>query len=240
VQQQIKIISKHFGKKIPLFIIINKSDLITGFREFFGESSRDERYQIWGTLLKTKNNFENEFNKLMRRLNDQLIWRLQHEHNIDKRTLINDLPLQMSQLKPILTNFLKSTLDIFKDKINLAGLFFTSASQNALSANQMGKNTISLNHHLINIQQPSNRSFFIHDLFQKSIPSVTNMSKPVISPKRWLHICFIIFAVLLIISCATTCLYNFKQQLSAINFANTAITKYQILKAQINKTAGTA
>lgn len=112
-------------------LVITKMDFLPGFNAFFQESSREERYQPWGiTLPPLKNNenisnlFHHRFDALIKRINEQLIWKMHQEHNFMARRHMKDFPLQLEKIK----NFITLALKIFTDQNTQAcGVWLTSA-----------------------------------------------------------------------------------------------------------------
>lgn len=128
-------LQRQFTGPIPCYLIITKCDKIAGFSEFFAESGKDEINQPWGFSLPAfKNHHKVEamcgqrFNALIKKINQQLIWRLHQERNPIARPYIKDFPLQIEKLKT-------HTLEFIKRLANanvlpaLQGVYLTSALQ---------------------------------------------------------------------------------------------------------------
>ena len=240
ILEQVENLTALFHTDMPVFLVFNKCDFVTGFREFFGDLGKDERQQIWGISLQEKknnyniaDNFDEEFNKLIRRLNDQLIWRLQHEHNADKRALINEFPLQALRLRPHLNQLLDNTFRSLETTPKLDGIFFTAATQQACFTHKDQEPISSSNRSLINMQQPKNKACFAHNLFESYI-----FAKPFHGklPRRfsfftssWLRTTLCAGSIFLIVSCAFIWTLQFKQQIETINSAQHILTSYQTL-----------
>ncbi len=135
IKQKILQIREQFGPKLSIYIIITKCDQLPGFSEFFCESSTEDLAQAWGfTLPSLKNNdnlldiFTLRFNSLIKRLNDQLIWRLHQERNANARPSIKDFPLQIERLKESIRQVLQ---ELSITDLPLHGIYLTSATQNA-------------------------------------------------------------------------------------------------------------
>ena len=231
-------IYKKFKNHPPIHIAINKCDLMTGFREFFGELSRDERQQYWGVLFNSKtdviSSFSEGFDRLINRLNQQLIWRLQHEYNTDKKALINDFPLQMKQTKTKLTEFFSKWQNVLGSKFNLKSICFTAATQKPIK-NQATLNQESNGSQLINIQQPVNSAYFLHDFFQNRL--LDNIGGESCQPNQWkiksfLKLFLVLAASGTIVFFAFFWTYSFKKQVNHINAAQQAITTYHVLSQE--------
>lgn len=125
----------HITHPLTCQIIITKCDLLPGFKEFFAESSQDEITQAWGIQLSCPNkesletHFIEKFNALIKKLNQQLLWRLHQERNPFTRPFIKDFPLQLEQLKIALSDFFKK-IDASDLHFEFQGIYLTSALQN--------------------------------------------------------------------------------------------------------------
>ncbi len=222
-------------KKPPVSIIINKCDLLTGFREFFCELSRDERWQYWGIPLETKQElsltFSAGFDALIQVLKEQLIWRLQHEQMPDRKALINDFPLQIKQLKPTLVKLFKLLGEMQNKHVDFCNLFFTAAAQKPdtpISATH-SKNARS---QLINIQPPTENAYFIHDFFQHHILTLGKLAL-----NKSTQCCFqdkikALVAMLIVGLAIFSSIFwtkSFKHQIKHISKAEQAITTYHVI-----------
>ena len=90
-------------------LILTQCDLINGFKEFFADLGIDELEQPWGIPLPAscdQAEFIANFDALLKRLNQQVLFKLQHERNPHKRHRIKDFPLQLENIKLQIVNFL--------------------------------------------------------------------------------------------------------------------------------------
>lgn len=133
--KRIQEIRAQFPHPLTCYVVITKCDKVPGFTEFFGEAGSDEVAQAWGITLSTlKNNgsrydaFMHQLNALIKKLNQQLLWRLHHERNPLVRPAIKDFPLQIERMKEVMMNFIKK-LASNKSGVVLQGVYFTSALQ---------------------------------------------------------------------------------------------------------------
>lgn len=133
--QRIYEVQKVFPQALSCQLVLTKCDMITGFNEFFSEATDDEIQQAWGISLPTPR--ENEkahellaqrFDALIKRLNQQLLWRLHQERNPMARPYIKDFPLQVERLKEFTVDFLKK-LSSANLAIDLKSVYLTSALQ---------------------------------------------------------------------------------------------------------------
>jgi type VI protein secretion system component VasK len=134
-------LKKYVGPHVPFYFMLTKCDLLPGFTDFFGDCSQEELHQAWGVSLAatlTESFAElltQRFNALIKRLNEQLIWRLHQEHNPYAKVFIKDFPLQVERLKEALLDFFKSLLHSV-DNIGVKGVFLSSATQQTRLQNQ--------------------------------------------------------------------------------------------------------
>jgi type VI secretion system protein ImpL len=161
----------------PIYLIITRCDLIEGFSEFFEDLGPEERDQIFGISFPLiaqpqllPQLFSDEYNSLLKRLNDRVIWRLHHENNIDKQAKIKNFPLQMEFLKNPLAKLLNIILP--NTDVNLRGIYFTSAVQKEIPID----NLLPSLSHAFNIPQTRTdfrsvppKNFFIKELFKRII-----------------------------------------------------------------------
>lgn len=161
----------------PIYLFITRCDTIEGFTEFFEDLAPEERNQIFGLHFPLDHDsmalpqlFNEQFNALLSRLNERVIWRLHKEHHLDKIGKIKNFPLQMEYLKTPLAKLLN--LIIPNTHLNLRGIFFTSAQQKDVPFDNLTK-TLSHAyniHHLHQSQRPAQaKTFFISELFKRVI-----------------------------------------------------------------------
>lgn len=133
--QRIHELQKHFPQPIPCQLIITKCDLLPGFNEFFNETSDDELTQNWGVVLpypksseKVHDLFLHRFNALIKKLNQQLLFRLHQERNPMARPYIKDFPLQIERVKEFILDFIKH-FSASQVRLTLQGVHLTSSLQ---------------------------------------------------------------------------------------------------------------
>ena len=232
IKNQISTIQKSFSADIPFFLLFNKCDLITGFQDFFSESSKEERQQPLGVLINDKldnNVIDEKLNGLLNKLNNQIIWRLQRENNHYKKALINDFPLQMTQLKPHLIAVINNLFSGFKNPPTVKGIFFTSATQANSSLSSKAK-SLNTQTHSAPISSESRHAFFVHDVLKKIIFHLSHSKK---TPTSYLKLsiqtaCFLSIATVFILFFYLTT-PSIKQEIISFNLAQRTITAHQIL-----------
>ncbi len=48
IRQRLAELTRAFGSRFPIYMLLTKADLIAGFVQFFDAYNRDDREQVWG------------------------------------------------------------------------------------------------------------------------------------------------------------------------------------------------
>ncbi|BCH19792.1 type VI secretion system membrane subunit TssM [Mesorhizobium sp. L-2-11] len=140
IRQRILDLYRELGLRLPIYILLTKSDLIAGFNEFFDDLSREGREAVWGFTFAQESSesdgdpmesYAAEYDTLVGRLNDRLLERLQQESNIHRRALVFGFPQQVASLKHLSYQFLQEAFarNAYEDPILLRGIYFVSGMQ---------------------------------------------------------------------------------------------------------------
>jgi type VI secretion system protein ImpL len=160
------------GLRIPVYVLVTKSDLLAGFSEFFGALGREERAQAWGFALPYGTEIldpaalSGELQRLERRLYDQLPERLEEERDATRRALLYGFPQQLALLRDRLVQFVEGAFSPTKleAKLIIRGLYFTSGTQEGSPIDRvMGAlaRGFGLERKLLPAQHGSGRSYFL-------------------------------------------------------------------------------
>ncbi len=180
IRRRIKELETRLGRRIPVYAMFTKADLIAGFTEFFDDLDREGRAQVWGTTftLAADNpaaSFGEEFRALVERLNARLFLRLHAERNADRRSLIAMFPGQVASLEQPLVDFLQAAFGSSgADKPPLLrGVYFTSGTQEGTPIDRLTR-TLARTFNVDQAQAPSlrperGRSYFLQYLLTKVI-----------------------------------------------------------------------
>jgi type IV/VI secretion system ImpK/VasF family protein len=134
---RIQNLTDKFGRDLPFNLVITKCDLIPGFLEFFSDFTQEELQQGWGVRLPQPfldhpltDLMNSRFNMLVKRLNNQLIYRLNQEKdfNFQSKISIQGFPLKVEQLKEELLKIIKGLVRRHPH-FTLNGFYLTSATQ---------------------------------------------------------------------------------------------------------------
>ncbi|HEX7763099.1 MAG TPA: type VI secretion system membrane subunit TssM, partial [Cellvibrio sp.] len=169
--------------RFPVYLLFTKSDLVSGFSEFFEDLGKEEREQVWGISLPNapkpsqSPDFEylgQELRNLSRRLHDRVIGRMQQERDVRRCAAIESFPLQMENLYQIAESFVKRTFaqNRFQFQPYLRGVYFSSGTQDGTPIDRL-MTSVSANFGFAReATQAANqrgKSFFIARLFREVI-----------------------------------------------------------------------
>lgn len=174
-----RLIEVHDQLKVdfPVYVLLTKADLISGFMEYFGTFSASRRQKVWGHTFQTENrkaqtvgDFAEQYDRLVARLSEEVTDRLQEEPDGINRIAIFGFPGQVAMLKGRLDGFLKGVFGHTRYKVNatLRGFYFSSGTQEGTPIDQVlgmmersGGGAMSMS--------GKGKSFFLHDLLKKVI-----------------------------------------------------------------------
>jgi len=142
IRKRISELYDRLGLRLPVYVVLTKTDLVAGFMEFFGDMRRDDRAQVWGTtypFLDLKNDdstdpldlFPAEFDLLLERLEQGRLDRLHQEDDFARAGLIAGFPLQVAALRDPIMQVLEEAFRAgrYEEPVLLRGVYFTSGTQ---------------------------------------------------------------------------------------------------------------
>lgn len=168
-----------FPYALSYHVVITKCDQLPGFKEFFSELTEDELMQAWGITLpplksgeKIQDLFIQRFNALIKKLNQQLIWRLHQERNPMNRPYVKDFPLQVERLKENLADFIKK-LSTQVSSTYLRSIHLTSAQQPDIDETITINTPHSTQRAVQLFKEPSttSRAYFIKQFILQGLPA---------------------------------------------------------------------
>jgi len=166
----------------PVYVLFTKSDLISGFREYFSSFSLSRRKAAWGVTFQTSDRkalthelVPVEFDALVSRLSDEVVDRLNEEPDSIARIAIFGLPGQMALLRDNISDFMRRVFEPTRYNTNaiLRGFYFTSGTQEGTPIDQV-LGTMSRAGDVPSGFQPAfmsgkGKSFFLYDLLKNVI-----------------------------------------------------------------------
>jgi type VI secretion system protein ImpL len=169
--------------RFPIYLMFTKSDLVSGFTEYFEDLSKEEREQVWGISLPDAPNpsdspdfgfFEVEFQRLLDRLYSRELSRIHQERDVKRRAMIQGFPQQIENLKSIIDDFVNQTFikNRFQFQPYLRGIYFTSGTQDGTPIDRM-MTAVASNFgfaaETAQMSQAQGKSFFLGKLFREVI-----------------------------------------------------------------------
>lgn len=140
VRMRLEELHAALGVRIPVYLLVTKTDLIAGFTEFFDALDAAGRAQIWGTTFEhgaepapeeLARRYEKDFSALEQHLHSEMLDRLHEERDLQRRAAIYRFPQQFHVIGPLLREFLGVAFNYRQDHQApmLRGIYFTSGTQ---------------------------------------------------------------------------------------------------------------
>ena len=139
IRTRIDELIQRLGVRFPVYLVFTKCDLIKGFVEFFGEYTRGEREQVWGSTFhkdQMKNPdpsglFEQEFQTLYESIESLRLQRLSASLNRDERKNVYTFPLEFRAMRDNLSLFTGKLFqpNPYQENPVFRGFYFTSGTQ---------------------------------------------------------------------------------------------------------------
>ena len=169
--------------RFPVYLMFTKTDLVSGFTEYFEDLSKEEREQVWGISLPNAPGpsdspdfgyFEVEFRQLLDRLYSREISRIHQERDVKRRAMIQGFPQQIENLKSIIDHFVNQTFikNRFQFQPYLRGIYFTSGTQDGTPIDRMMtavSSNFGFSAEVAQMAQAQGKSFFLGNLFREII-----------------------------------------------------------------------
>ncbi|MFC2250047.1 type VI secretion system membrane subunit TssM [Labrys portucalensis] len=140
IRQRLSELDEYLQARVPVYLVLTKSDLLTGFVEFFDGFNASDREQVWGTTFGLDESYKaddlperflEEFSLLQQRVDAMLIERLQQEPDSEIRGRIFRFPAELAALKERLHEVLVELCAGSKlvESPLLRGIYFASGTQ---------------------------------------------------------------------------------------------------------------
>jgi type VI secretion system protein ImpL len=175
-------LNRHLGIEMPIYLLVTKSDLIAGFREYFENLDADGRAQVWGTTFTLDESrgggapaqLPARFDELAQRLHRGMFSRMVDERDQRRRARLFAFPQQFAALRPRLLQLVDQTFGAtgFDRRLFLRGVYFTSGTQEGTPIDRLlGSLSRSLGvaHDPRQLYGDKGRSYFIERLLRSVI-----------------------------------------------------------------------
>ena len=146
VRRRVQELHQHLGIRFPIYLLVTKCDLLSGFTDYLGDIDKESRATPWGFTFELDAEqrsdlaaFHSEFDTLEKRLQDGLIDRLQPERDAQRRARIYAFPQQFAGLRDVLYGFAQSVFSPsqFEQHPLLRGVYFVSGTQEGTPIDRM-------------------------------------------------------------------------------------------------------
>jgi len=139
VRRRLDELNRHLKVRLPVYLMVTKCDLISGFSEYFEDLGAEGRAQVWGMTFAPERSlsgtaaedFSGEFDALIERLNQRLFGRIEEERDTRRRTAVFAFPQQIAGLRNFIGAFVSEVFAAtrFDGRLLLRGVYFTSGTQ---------------------------------------------------------------------------------------------------------------
>jgi type VI secretion system protein ImpL len=140
LRQRVQELTERLEVHAPVYVVFTKADLIDGFNEFFLESERAEREQVWGATLPYDQHaaserlldlFDARFDELYDGLKELSLANMALQRRETMPSGVFTFPLEFASIKPALRAFVATLFEDnpFQFKPVFRGFYFTSALQ---------------------------------------------------------------------------------------------------------------
>ncbi len=156
---QLDMLRHELGVRFPVYVMITKMDMVSGFDEYFRSLTMEERDQIWGftlpfgekkkksdAIVEIRDVLRNELSALEGRLDKDMTARMLDEYDVTTRKRMYQLPQDFRLLADSITEFGQnvfspSRYDDTQKFTSLRGIYFASSTQSTMQS-LLNPNTI--------------------------------------------------------------------------------------------------
>lgn len=138
VKLRLQELMRFFGMTVPVYVLITKCDLLSGFGEYFDELDDNGRAQVWGMTFPLEANagqmdaeIDRNFVDLVSRLESRLMRLLHQERALARRCRMFNFPKEFASVRGPLAEFTSAIFKTtrFEMRPLLRGVYFTSGTQ---------------------------------------------------------------------------------------------------------------
>jgi type VI secretion system protein ImpL len=147
VRRRLDELNRNLKLRLPVYVLVTKCDLISGFAEYFEDLDAEGRAQVWGMTFKAERSqsgkapedFAGEFDALVERLNRRLFERIEDARDVRRRAAVYAFPQQLAGLRNLIGAFIQEVFAAtrFDGRLLLRGVYFTSGTQEGTPIDRM-------------------------------------------------------------------------------------------------------
>ncbi|HEY4185055.1 MAG TPA: type VI secretion system membrane subunit TssM [Polyangia bacterium] len=166
---------------VPVYVLITKCDLVSGFVETFGDLKDRERGQIWGFTLPLIRDhadhveaFAEHFDQVTDVLERNAVVRMGEERRVEARDHIYSFPQQFDSLRQGLIDLVANLFDqsVYQDGPIMRGVYFTSGTQEGRPVDRIMEkmaSALGVRPRMSAAPPTKPKSYFVRDVFQKVV-----------------------------------------------------------------------
>lgn len=184
LRRRLQELREQLGIQFPVYVLVTKVDLLSGFEAYFNAFNRQDLEQVWGFTFPYEQSqepgfnlldaYNTEYELLKQRLFSAMPDIMGSEPDEQKRALAYLLPQQFASLQSILGYFLSDVFSSsrFESTVLPRGVYFTSGTQGGATFDQV---TEPLKKHLkiegiqadqAHLPAEAGKSYFLHNLLK--------------------------------------------------------------------------
>src|SRR5581483_3707661 len=198
LRSRIEELERSLRRRMPLYLLLTKCDLLPGFVDWFGALGRKERDQVWGVTFDLDSEqpdstarFPAKFERLVSHLTDGLVERMQAERDPQRRARIYSLPGQLRGLEGPLDALVSRAFGPASatggTSTFLRGVYLTSGTQAGTPIDRMlvafGRE-LGLERQILPPNQNTGKSFFLAGLLNDVVLAEAGLTGGARTP-RW-------------------------------------------------------
>jgi type VI secretion system protein ImpL len=166
---------------LPVYLLITKCDLVSGFVETFGDLKDRDRGQIWGFTLPLATaegdqieTIAQHFDELGDVLDRHCLYRMGEERRIEAREKIFAFPQQLDSVRQGLIDLVAALFDrsVYEDAPIMRGIYFTSGTQEGRPVDRVMRSmadAFGVRPRLAAAPPGKPKSYFVRDLFKQVV-----------------------------------------------------------------------
>lgn len=252
LRQRIDELQQQLGIRFPIYVTFTKCDLVAGFGEYFANLSQAEREQVWGVTFSSDpssaqgaplETLSAELDALTERLNERLLWRINQERNLDKRSALQGFPARFESLNDVIDDFIKQTFSAnrYHTVPMLRGIYFTSATQEGSPIDRMMASVsanFGLERDMGRQQTNSGKSFFLSRLLRDVVfpeAELVGVNRRIESGMVWLRRGGIAVLSLFFIGCLVVWTGSVTRNKLFMHEVNANLARYQDAQHALNR-----
>ncbi len=151
IRSRLRELMEKLSTRFPIYVVLSKMDLLSGFDLFFKHMSKTQREEAMGFTFSMDSvhnydswmdEFEQQYTQMLSRMNKMLPKQLEQCKNTQERTNLYSFVRQLSGLSEVIQHFLKEALesDKFSTSALVRGVYFTSVYQQGVPSDSFINN----------------------------------------------------------------------------------------------------